>query len=68
MEDFDKTEDELIKELNELRQELVDVKAFKSEREQVIRALDQRNRDLAFLIQAIQAFISTLPAGVGISR
>jgi PAS domain S-box-containing protein len=60
MEDIDKTEDELIKELNELRQELADVKAFKSEREQVIRALDQRNRDLAFLIQAIQAFISTL--------
>jgi PAS domain S-box-containing protein len=54
------TKNELKQEVTDLRQQLAEAKELEAKREQFIKMLDRRNRDLAFLIQAIQAFISTL--------
>jgi len=60
MEQTEQTHGRSVDELEGLQQQLARLKELDAENQQRVRTLEQHNRDLTFLIQAIQAIISTL--------
>ena len=60
MEDNDKIKDQFNQELMELRQQIVRLEMLETEHTQTIESLEHQSQELTFLIEAIQAFISTL--------
>ena len=60
MEDHNKPIDQTAYELPKLRQQISKLESLAAEQTQTIEGLERRNQELAFLIEAIQTFVSTL--------
>ncbi len=63
MKDRDKSKEQLISELIELRRQVAEFKTIELKHKHTVNVLVQHNRELTFLIEAIQTFISTLHLG-----